>query len=267
MSRSSPLPMPLPPDVKLMNALSVALCLVFAAMLLTLLVTWLMRQSLFSLNGIVVHGDVTHNNTVTLRANVAPRLAGNFFTVDLAQTQRTFESVPWVRRAVVQRQFPNQLRVRLQEHQAVAYWGPNGDARLINNFGEIFEANPGDVESEGLPQLNGPDGQAAKVLGVYQTLAPLFDQREETLQGLELTMQGSWRAELDTGAAIELGHGSVDEIQARVQRFVATLSQAASRFGRDMESADLRYGNGYALRLKGVTTVSPGDKEEKKAKR
>ncbi|MDB5892281.1 MAG: cell division protein FtsQ [Polaromonas sp.] len=250
-----------------MNALSVLLCLVFLAMLLTLLVSWLMRQSLFSLNGIVVHGDVAHNNTVTLRANVAPRLAGNFFTVDLAQTQKTFESVPWVRQAVVQRQFPNQLKVRLQEHQAIAYWGPDGHIRLINNFGEIFEANPGDVESEGLPQLNGPDGQAARVLGVYQTLAPLFEQREDKLQGLELTMQGSWRAYLDTGAVIELGHGSAGEIEARVQRFVSTLTQVAARFGRDVESADLRYGNGYALRLKGVTTVIPGDKEDKKAKR
>ena len=265
MSRSQPLP--LPPDVKLMNALSVALCLAFAAMLLMLLVTWLMRQSLFSLNGIVVHGDVTHNNSVTLRANVSPRLTGNFFTIDLAQAQKSFESVPWVRHAVVQRQFPNSLKVKLQEHQAVAYWGPDGNTRLINNFGEIFEANPGDVESENLPQLNGPDGQAARVLGVYQTLAPLFEQREDTLQGLELTLQGSWRAQLDTGAVVELGHGSADEIQARVQRFVGTLTQVASRFGRDMESADLRYVNGYALRLQGVTTMSPGDKEEKKVKR
>ena len=70
-----------------MNALTVALGLVFAIMVLALGVAWLMRQSLFSLSAISVQGDVTHNNAVTLRANVAPHLTGNFFTVDLGRTR------------------------------------------------------------------------------------------------------------------------------------------------------------------------------------
>jgi cell division protein FtsQ len=90
---------------------------------------------------------------------VAPRLAGNFFTVDLGATRAVFESVPWVRRALVQREFPNRLKVVLQEHKPVAFWGAEGDARLVNNFGEVFEANQGDVEAEDLPVLNGPRGR------------------------------------------------------------------------------------------------------------
>ena len=42
---------------------------------------------------------------------------------------------------------------------------------------------------------------------------------------------------------------------------------ASSRFGRDLESADLRYSNGYALKLKGVTTTNLDDKDDKKDKR
>ena len=87
------------------------------------------------------------------------------------------------------------------------------------------------------------------------------------LERLELTGQGSWRARLESGAGLELGHGSVDEIEARTQRFIATLSQVSSRYGRDLESADLRYGNGYALKLKGVTTLNPGDKDDRLVKR
>lgn len=267
MRRALPLPKPLPPDVRLMNALALVFGLVFAAMVLALVVAWLMRQSLFSLSAISVQGDVSHNNAVTLRANVAPRLAGNFFTVDLGRTRAVFESVPWVRRAVVQRQFPNRLKVVLQEHQAIAYWGPEGDSRLVNSFGEVFEANQGEVETEDLPQLSGPPGQAGLVLQAYQMLSPLFEKLDAVLERLELTGQGSWRARLDSGAVLELGHGSLDEIQAKAQRFIATLTQVSSRYGRDFESADLRYGNGYALKLRGVTTVNPGDKEDRKAKR
>lgn len=250
-----------------MNALTLAFGGVFVLMVLALGVAWLMRQPLFGLSAISVYGDVTHNNAVTLRANVAPQLMGNFFTVDLARTRGVFESVPWVRKAVVQRQFPNRLKVMLQEHQAIAYWGGDGDSRLVNSFGEVFDANQGEVDSEELPQLNGPAGQAGLVLQAYQMLSPLFEKLDAVLERLELTGQGSWRAKLDSGAVVELGQGSLDDIQVRVRRFISTLTQVSSRYGRDFESADLRYGNGYALRLRGVTTVADGDKEDRKVKR
>ncbi|MDO9403583.1 MAG: cell division protein FtsQ/DivIB [Polaromonas sp.] len=261
------LPTPLPLDIRLMNHVATVLGLVFVAMLFSLLGAWLMRQPLFALRAISVQGDLAHNNAVTLRANVAPRLAGNFFTADLGRTRAVFESVPWVRKAVVQRQFPNRLRVVLQEHQAIAYWGGESDAKLVNSFGEVFEANLGEVESEGLPQLLGPSGQAAQVLQAWQRLSPLFDKVDLAIERLELTGQGGWRAVLDDGAELELGHGSLEELETRVQRFMATMTQVVSRYGRDLESADLRYPNGYAIKLRGVTTVDPADKENKKVKR
>ena len=262
-----PMPLLLPADIRLMNAVSAAFFLMFAAMALALAMSWVMRRPLFNLSAIQVQGDLGRNNVVTLRANVAPRLAGNFFSVDLSRTRSVFESVPWVRRAEVQRQFPNRLKVHLQEHQAIAYWGSESDSRLVNSFGEVFEANQGEVESDDLPLLNGPQGQATLVLGTYQLLMPLFDKLDAVLDRLELTGQGNWRARLDSGAMLELGQGSPEEVAARTQRFIATLTQVSSRYGRDLQSADLRYSNGYALKLRGVTTVNPGDKEERKVKR
>ena len=257
----------MPLDVRFMNGMSMAFGLLFVLMGLLLLTSWLFRQPIFNLSAITIRGDVVHNNAVTLRANVAPRLAGNFFTVNLAQTRAVFESVPWVRKAVVQRQFPDRLKVVLQEHQAVAYWGPEGDTRLVNSFGEVFEANQAEVESADLPQLNGPSGQTPLVLQAYRQLSLQFEKLDMPLERLELTGQGSWRARLDNGAVLELGHGSVDDLEERTQRFIATLSQVSSRYGRDLESADLRYSNGYALKLKGVTTLNPGDKDNRLVKR
>ncbi len=267
MTRALPMPPQMSPDIKLMNLMTLLCGLAFAVMALAVMVTWLMRQSLFNLSAITVQGDMTHNNALTLRANVAPRLTGNFFTVDLTQTRTVFESAPWVRQAVVQRQFPDRLKVVLQEHRAEAFWGPEGDTRLLNNFGEVFEANQDEVEAVDLPQLNGPAGQAPLVLDGYRKLAPHFEKIDALLERLELTSQGSWRARLDNGADLELGQGSVDEIDARTQRFLGTLTQVSSRYGRDLESADLRYSNGYAIKLRGVTTTVAGDKEDKKAKR
>jgi cell division protein FtsQ len=160
---------------------------------------------------------------------------------------------------VVRREFPNRLRVDLQEHHTAAYWGEEGELRLVNSYGEVFEANVGEVEQDTLPRLNGPEGQAAEVLAMYRVLAPVFAAMDLPLDTLELTRGGSWRARLDSGASIELGRGSVDEVSARVQRFLKTLTQVVTRYGRAakaVESADLRHENGYAIRLNGVSTLA-----------
>ena len=98
----------------------------------------------------------------------------------------------------------------------------------------------------------------------YRLVAPLVEKLDSSLSLLELTGRGTWRARLESGAVIEMGLGSPADIQARMQRFVATVTQTASKFGRDLESADLRYENGYALKLRGVTTVDIGDKKDRK---
>jgi cell division protein FtsQ len=254
----------LPLDVRLMNHVAVAFVLVFAAMSLSAGLGWLGKQPVFSLKTIQVDNELAHSNAATLRANVAPKLTGNFFTLDLVSTRSAFEAVPWVRHAVVRREFPDRLRVALQEHQAVAFWGADTDARLVNSFGEVFEVNPGDVEAEDLPLLKGPKGQAALVLQGFKAVAPLFEKLDTSLRELELTNRGSWRAVLESGAVIEMGLGSPADIQARVQRFVATVAQTSSKFDRNLESADLRYPNGYAIKLRGVTTVVVGSKQNKK---
>ncbi len=156
---------PQPVDVKLMNITATALFSVGVVLLLAAGLWWALRHPLFAIAGITVQGDVAHNNAVTLRANVAPRLAGNFFTVNLDAARQAFEGVPWVRSAVVRREFPNRLRVPLEEHRAVAFWGAEGDGRLVNNFGEVFEANTGDVEADELPRLAGAPEQSAAGAG------------------------------------------------------------------------------------------------------
>jgi cell division protein FtsQ len=252
-----------PMDIKLMNLAFVVLVLVFVAMCVLATVRGVSHARAFDIQGITVTGDSRHNNSLTLRANVAPRIAGTFFTVDLGRVRAAFEAAPWVRRAVVHREFPNRLRVSLQEHEPVALWGGEGgqgDARLVNSFGEVFEANLGEVEQDGLPLLSGPEGQSPELLAMYRSLAPRFEAMDMDVEQMQLSARGSWSVRLDAGAEIELGRGTVDDVSARVERFLKTLTQVVSRYGRTpraIESADLRHENGYAIRLRGVSTVQP----------
>ena len=249
-----------PLDVKLMNLTSQALLLGFVLLVLGAGGRWLVQQPMFAIRGITVLGDISHTNALVLRTQAAPQLKGTFFTLDLGAAQRAFESVPWVRKAIVQREFPNRLRVLLQEHQAVAYWGDEANSTLVNSYGEVFEANLGEIEQDALPRLDGPPEKSAQILAMYRALTPLLQAQNLTVDELTLSRRGNWQLQLDGGAMLELGGGDADEVMARLQRFLGTVGQVAARHGRNLsalEAADLRYGQGYALRLRGVSTLAP----------
>jgi cell division protein FtsQ len=166
--------------------------------------------------------------------------------------------VPWVRRATVRRLLPDRLAVRLEEHRAAALWDDDAnEARLVNTFGEVFEANIGDVEDEALPRLAGPPGSAVRVLAMHHALAPVLQPLGSPMRTLQLTGHGTWRTRLADGVVIELGRGEIDVVTERAARFVRTLPQVTeSMQQRPLLSADLRHPDGYAVRLKGVTTTS-----------
>lgn len=272
-------PPPLPADIRLMNATAGLLAALGVAAMVAMGLAWAARQPVFAVRSIELVGDLGHNNVLTIRANAVPYLAGNFFTMDLAAARRAFEAVPWVRRALVRKVWPNRLRVELEEHRPVALWAPaghgsasgnggnsngnggNGSAgddppdRLVDSQGDVFEANLGDVQDDGLPTLRGPDGSSAQLLAMLGRLQPVFAPLDAHVDELAVSARGSWRAELDTGARLELGRGSEAEVVERTRRFVDTVSLVARQYKRPVEYADLRHNDGYAVRLRGISTA------------
>jgi cell division protein FtsQ len=253
-------------DIRLMNAAATFLLALGTLLLVGMTLVWVANWSVFKLSSIEVEGELMHNSALTIRANAVPKLAGSFFTVNLGAAQRAFDSVPWVRQAVVTRVWPNQLIVKLEEHRPVALWANSGSGdsssestdKLVNNYGEVFEANLGDVEDDDLPILRGPEGSSTQVLTMLVKLqAELAAPMQSRIEVLELSGRGSWRAEMVSGTEIELGRGSLDEVVARTRRFVSTLPQVTQHYPEHpLLNADLRHNQGYALRLKGISTTA-----------
>jgi len=261
-SAAAAAPLRLPGDVRLMN---VAVAIIVTALVGTLLaagVLWLTRAPAFTLRIIEVQGTLTRSQVPTLRTHALPELAGNFFSIDLAEAQRAFESVPWVRRALVRRMWPDRLSVLIEEHEVQALWEASegdvsGMTRLVNTFGEVFEANLGDVEDEALPLFTGPEGRAAEMLALWKRLQPAFAAQGKRIERLSLSGRGSWRAELDRGVVVEMGRGSEPEVAERTERFLRTVGQLTARYRQPLLHADLRHADGYAVRLRGVSTTAP----------
>lgn len=247
-----------PFDVKALNYLSTFFFTIFGCLIVINFVTFYMANSPINLKKIIIHGDLRHQNTSSVRANVIPGIRGNFFTINLNDTQLAFESLPWIRNAVVKRIFPNQLEIHLKEYRPVAVWGAQEDSKMISADGVVFDSSADDDEYEKLPQFIGSDEQSRLMLEVYTKLITILRPLKVKLVKIALSSRGSWTAVLEGGAQIELGRGSLDIITERMKQFADTFDMAASNFNKDitaLQYADLRHADGYALRMNGVTTI------------
>jgi cell division protein FtsQ len=257
--------MPLPTDVRLMNMATALLVVVFVLLALGSWAWWLFCHPGFAVQSITVQGEVSRNNAFAFRTQVLPKLEGNFFTIDLVQAQQAFEAVPWVRVAVVHRDFPNRLRAVLLEHRPMATWGDEHADTLINEQGQVFEASLDDADADRLPRMKGPLVESQAVANMYLLLNPRLAALDMHIELMELTPRGSWRIQTQNGAQIELGRGTPEELTQRMDSFLATVKQITARYGRNLSAlagADLRHNDAYALRLHGVSTVEAENKKK-----
>jgi len=196
-----------------------------------------MRSPLWPVRDVTVEGELRHTLRSEIEAALVGRVHGNFFSVDVVEVRNALERLPWVRRASVRRVWPDRLEATLEEHVALARWG---DAALVNTYGERF---PG-ASKERLPQFSGPRGSEGEVARRYarfdQLVAPLGTRVEEVI----LTPRLAWQLKLGNGVRLALGRDA-DAAEARLERFVQSAAKGATRY----DYVDLRYPNGFALRI------------------
>jgi cell division protein FtsQ len=206
----------------------------------------LMRSSAFPLNTIRVVGDVRHVSVAQVVDALQGRVRGTFFSVDIDAIRSLFETLPWVRRAEVRRLWPDGLEVRLEEHVPLARWGRERDARLVNTYGELFRGR----EETALPVIAGPaasEGSIARRLVEFRrVLAPLGLEPKSVL----LSARYAWQIDLSNGLTVKLGRDrEKDDVTERLARFVAAYPHTVARLERRLEYVDLRYPNGFAVRV------------------
>ena len=230
----------------LLNLVSDLLTLLGAIGLGWAMVIWFLSRPLFPLTEVVVLSPLAHVTEEQLEYAARTAIDGNFFTVDLEAVKATFEKLPWVRKAEVRRRWPDAIELRIEEHQAVAYWtvSESGDARLVNAQGEVFIA----ASNAALPQFDGPQGSSGGLLARYGEFSALLQPMGARLVGLALSAREAWQLRLDNGLVIMLGREQErSRLGDRLQRFITAWPRVREQIDIDIKVADLRYPNGFAL--------------------
>lgn len=203
---------------------------------------WPMRQ-------LVVTGQFDQVSDSQVRSAVLPMVQRGFFAVDLEQVRATLVELPWVRSVEVRKRWPDRLEVAMVEYKPLARWGAD---RMLSENGEIFPSPKGHVSR--LPIFEGPDSRAAELMAFHSQVRPLFLGSGLQVSVVRLSARGSWNLSLSDGSQIEVGRG---DPQLRLARFARMLPRLAQAEPRQLERADLRYTNGFALTWLPLPKASP----------
>jgi len=257
-------------DAKALNATASGIFVLTLLACIAAGVWWVAQRPMFTLRTIRIEtigqDELKHVNHLTLRSNALGRIKGNFFTTNLDAVRQAFESVPWVRRATVRREWPDQLIVALEEHEALGTWGEDG--KLLSTKGDVFTANLAEAEEDHtLPEFDGPDGSEKEVLSRYDELRTWFAPLKLVPESLSLSGRYAWTVKLNNGMSVALGREQTSTtLKERVDRLMGIYPQLVEHL-QNIETIDMRYQNGLALSAAGLKIPTEGAKPKAAVKK
>jgi cell division protein FtsQ len=216
---------PLPADVRLMNAVASTVFVLAALGAAGRGVQWLARRRC-SHPAIQLEGDLSAQQRATIRANAAPRwpATSSAWTCSRPRGLRGRALGAPCRGAPRLARPPGGAPGRAPRRWRCGRATTACD-RLVNSFGEVFEANVGDVEDDNLPVLSGPEAarrDAGAVSSACTRCCAPLTWRSAAAAAVRPRLLARL---LDSGATLELGRGSEAEVVARTERFVRTLAR------------------------------------------
>ena len=222
-----------------LHRLSDLLLAAAALMVLVGAVRFAIHQPVFALNELRVVGAPGYVTLDQVEAIAQRDFRGTFFTLDIVRLRASFEKLPWVRRADVRRQWPDRVDVVIEEHKPLARWGSDA---LVNTQGEVFEA----AYDATLPVFTGPAGTAKEIAMQYDVFRRELAAIGRTPVQVRLSPRRAWQVRLDNGMTLAVGR---EQGAARLTRFLSAYPQTIAPLGRRADYVDLRYTNGFAVRV------------------
>ncbi len=224
----------------LFRAAALALSLLLLLVTFVFGVDWFLRSDNFPVHQVRFEGGFKHVKQQQLEAAVIDVVRANFFLLNLDAVKTRVESVPWVYRAAVRRQWPQDIYVSFTEQQLAARWG---DAAWLNLAGDVVHVGNDGVEGH-FPRLEGPEGTGLQMLTQYKSLSRILTTVGLSLDRLTLTPRRTWRLVLSNGMVVILDR---DQFEHKLERFVRVYKPSLAYMAENIKQVDLRYTNGFAV--------------------
>ena len=223
----------------IMNRISTGLFALATLLAVYAIVAVVVRLPLFELREVRVLGSPGHITRAQVETIVRTEMKGTFFTLNLPTVRAAFEKLPWVREVRLRRHWPDRLEVNVVEHVPLARWG---SAALVNTRGDVFQA----AYDGKLPVFVGPPGTSKEIAIQYE-----FFRRQLAVIGatpvmVRVTARRAWQVKLENGPTLELGR---EDLEVRLARYLDVHERSVGALKRRIDYVDLRYANGFAVRI------------------
>lgn len=161
---------------------------------------------------------------------------------DPAEARARVEALPWIKSAVVERAFPDTIRITLVERKPLALWQDEGTLRLIDTDGEIIGIK--DLRPfRDLPILVG-EGVAPNA----SALIRLIDEEPVLAGRVTAAVRVSdrrWNVRIEDRVNVKLPAEGAEDAWRRLAR----IEQEHGILQRDIVAVDLRYEDRVIVRL------------------
>lgn len=196
----------------------------------------------FPITTVRVYGldRISQKNVETL---LRPLVSHGFFGINVDFIRDRLMLEPWAADVFVRRNWPDQIEVTVVEKKPVARWS---GGTLLSDGGVLFTPRASDVVSQ-LPTFVGPAGKHVLMLNYFNEMNRLLQPLHAKISYLELTPYLTWKLKLNNGIAMQIGH---KDILTRLGHFVKVYPKIVGDSVGNVESIDLRYSNGVAVRWK-----------------
>ena len=187
-----------------------------------------------------VQGDFKYVSQVNIEALVATKLTETFLELDIVALKSHLEKHPWIDRAIVTRQWPDTLLIKISEQQPIARWNSHD---FLNLRGEIVNLD-NKTELNHLPLLRANDRYAEKVMQQYVLVAKLLANYKFAPLVLELDNTLAWSLRISPEIEIKLGR---EDSLKKLQRLMDVLTAELNDQVSNIDAIDMRYKQGFAI--------------------
>lgn len=196
----------------------------------------------FPIQTVRVYG-INHLDQREVQSMIAPLVDHGFFATNVEYIRDRMLQMPWVSDIFVRRNWPDQVNITVVEQNPIAQWNNQG---LLSGNGVIFTPSR-ETYPRQLPHFVGPDGKHILMLEYANQMNRLLMPLHAKISYLEMTPYLTWKLILDNGVTIQIGH---KDILTRLEHFVRVYSKVVGSRAAEVDSIDLRYSNGVAVRWK-----------------
>ena len=219
--------------------------------LLLLIILWFCYQFIITIVNqpiryISIESSFQQVKEAQIRGAISSEVQDGILDLDVPKLYERLKNIGWIDKISISRKWPDRLILEIHEHIPVARWG---ESSLLNNRGELFSeiSNPNLIPAD-LVYLNGPDYKSLDVVQKYFFLREKLAPLGINVAKINLSENGAWTIELYDGTSVNLGKS---DVKKKFDLFIDIAKNILSNEAEDIESIDLRYDNGFAIRLKG----------------